>query len=184
MSNRARLGFGREFFFFFARSLSRSLLFSPCHQLLTHSLREHGTDGFLRTAAGGDRGCDEPGEAPPPSWLPAEPPLLRSGPEHVGAARGRCYHVSRAVPSMCLCRGTRGRTHPPTPHTLRCLAWRPAWRFPRAARTRRCRALPSGKCREAFSTRHFDLSRVATAQGREGETPGPGGGPWGLGSSA
>lgn len=56
-------------------------------------------------------------EAPPRSWLPAEPPRLRSGLEHVGAARGRCYHVSCAVPSMCLCRGTRGRTHPHATHT-------------------------------------------------------------------
>lgn len=56
-------------------------------------------------------------EAPPRSWLPAEPPRLCSGLEHVGAARGRCYHVSCAVPSMCLCRGTRGRTHPHATHT-------------------------------------------------------------------
>lgn len=122
--------------------------------------------------AGADRGSGEPGEAPPSPWLPAEPPRLRSGPEHGGAARGRHYRLSRAVASLCLCRGTRG-AHPRTPHTQRCLALR----FPRAARTRRCLASPSGRCREAFSTRHLGLSQVLTAQGREGETPGPGGGP-------
>lgn len=75
---------------------------------------------------------------------------------------------------MCLCLGTRGHTHSPTPHTPRRPSWRPVWRFPRAARTRRCRALPWGRCREPFSTRHLGLSQVATARGREGETPGPG----------
>lgn len=180
MSNRARLGFGREFFF---RSLARSLLFSPCHQLLTHSLREHGTDGFLRRAAGGDRACGEPGKPPhglgsPPSHPGSAPALSTLGQRGVAAITFpvRC--------PRCVFAGGQGDAPTPTPHTLRCLAWRPVWRFPRAARTRRCRALPSGRCREAFSTRHLGLSQVATAQGREGETPGSGGGPRGLGSSA
>lgn len=56
--------------------------------------------------------------SPPQSWLFDEPPLLCSGLEHVGAARGRCYRVSPMVPSMCLCRGTRGRTQPHATHTL------------------------------------------------------------------
>ncbi|RLW07743.1 hypothetical protein DV515_00003576 [Chloebia gouldiae] len=64
-------------------------------QLLTHSLREHGTDGFLRTAAGGDRGWrrlkDEreklraPGEAPG-DWEAARNPGRgrRAGPGRIG----------------------------------------------------------------------------------------------------
>lgn len=180
MSNRARLGFGREFFF--ARSLSRSLLFSPCHQLLTHSLREHSTEGYLRTAAGADRGCGEPGEAPPP------PHSLGSSTSHPCSAPALSTLGQRGVAAIafplwcprCVFAGGQGDAHSPTPHTLRCFAQR----FPRAARTRRCRSLPSGRGREAFSTRHLDLSQVATAQGREGETLGPGGGPRRLGSSA
>lgn len=101
---------------FFARSLA--LFFFPLSSAadpLTSRAR------YRRVSENGGRrrsGLWRAGESPPPrSWLPAEPPRLRCGPEHVGAARGRCYHVSRAVPSMCLCRGTRGSTRPHAAHT-------------------------------------------------------------------
>lgn len=119
MSNRARLGFGREFFFFFralARSLSSFFPLSSAADPLTSRARHR------RVSEKGGRSGPGLGRAwgsPPPSWLPAEPPRPRSGPEHAGAARARRYHVSRAVPSMCLCLGTRGQgdTHTAPRHT-------------------------------------------------------------------
>lgn len=75
--------------------------------------------------------------------------------------------------------GERRDARRSVPYRVHCFAWRPERRFPRAVRTRRGRAFPSRRYREAFSTWHLGLSQVATAQGRHGETLSPGGGPRG-----
>lgn len=188
MSNRARLGFGRVvfcvcvcgggfFFFFFARSLA---LFSPLSSAadpLTSRARHRRVSekgGGRRRGMRRDRGRPPP----PPRRLgsPPSPPGSAPAPSTSGLRGVPAIPVPVRGPGCGFARGG-GDARPPTPHTLRCLAWRPVGRFPGAARTRRGRASPSGRCREAFSTRHLALSQVATAQGREGETPGPGRGP-------